>query len=224
MNPAPSPNRGGAFEKWTIRILIPALLLALFIAALGFAGVRGPDWRAWFDGSERGTWRAVEIDGLDVRQERMSIVVADGEIRGGRDGCNYWGYAGEPDPVTGERMMESTLAACIGTPAIKAYNTIGHYRAKIELLSENRLLVTYGETRGEFIRWTNDLAEAERAADEIAVQAAIKAQPPQPPQPPQLAPTVRPPPMPPTRLPPPAPVPPPPATGEAAAQDAGQTL
>ncbi|MWV29201.1 hypothetical protein [Aurantiacibacter rhizosphaerae] len=72
----------------------------------------------------------------------MSIVIADGEVRGGRDGCNYWGYVGEPDPETGERMMESTLAACDQTPAIQAYDSIGHYRAEIELLSENRLLVS----------------------------------------------------------------------------------
>ncbi|KLI62940.1 hypothetical protein [Aurantiacibacter marinus] len=204
----PRPNRGGAFEKWTVRLIVPALFIALFSAMFSVAGPR-VDWRAWFDGPERGTWRAIMIGGLDVAAERMSIAVADGEIRGGRDGCNYWGYSGAPDPETGERMISSTMAACEETPALQAYDAIGHYRAELQLVSADRLEVSYRGVTGIFRRWTPELDEAERRADERAMDAARRAESKMPspvyPAPDRNAP---PPPAPPAAPPPPPPAPP----------------
>lgn len=190
-----------------MRLIVPALFFALFVAMYSVAGPR-LDWRAWFDGPERGTWRAITIDGLDVAKDRMSIVVADGEIRAGRDGCNYWGYTGEADPRTGEREKMSTLAGCIDTPEIIAYYAIGHYRADLRLLSENRLEVSYRGTTGIFRRWTDELEEAERAEEERAMEAARRAQEsmPSPVYPAQGGPPTATPP-----LPPPPPSPPSPA-------------
>ncbi len=159
-----------------MRLIVPAIFIALFTAMYSVAGPR-IDWRAWFDGPERGTWRAITIGGLDVADERMSIAVADGEIRGGRDGCNYWGYSGAPDPETGDREITSTLAACEETPALQAYDAIGHYRADLRLVSEDRLEVSYRGVSGIFRRWTTELEEAERRADERAMEAARRAEP-----------------------------------------------
>ncbi|WP_340588917.1 hypothetical protein [Erythrobacter alti] len=195
-------------------MLLPALVLGLVLVMLSVAGQRLPEWRAWFDGPERGTWRAVTIDGLDVSDERMHIVVAEGEIRGGRDGCNYWGYSSEPDPQTGERMTTTTLAACPDTPKLRAYDAIGHFRSDLRLLAEDRLEVSYRGTTGIFRRWTEELEEAEREADERAMEAARRAQPefPSPVYPP---PGDRPPPPPaPPPAPPMPPAPPPPAPAE----------
>lgn len=187
-------NRGGSFEKWTVRLVVPAIFLALFIAMFSIAGSR-VDWRGWFDGPERGTWRAVTIDGLDVRENRMHVIVADGEIRGGRDGCNYWGYSGEPDPETGERMIETTLAGCVDSPEIRAYNTIGHHLAELRLEGEDRLIVSNQGVTGNFIRWTDAMEEAEREADEREMEEARRNMPPS---------------LPVQTVPPPAMVPPPP--------------
>ncbi|APE28028.1 hypothetical protein [Aurantiacibacter gangjinensis] len=199
------PNRGGAFETWTVRLLVPALILALLAIVLAVLGFRGPDWRAWFDTEDRGEWRAVTIGGLDVSNERMSIIIADGEIVGGRDGCNFWSYDGPPDPVTGERGMHSTLAGCPDTPELRAYNAVGHYRADFRLESEDRLVVSYNGVTGQFIRWTDAMEQAEREADERAMEAARAAEPPPARRP--AVPAAVPPPAPPAQ---PMPEPPPP--------------
>lgn len=171
------PNRGGSFEKWTVRLLLPALLLALVCIALLVAGVRGPDWRAWFDGPERGNWRAVTIDGLDVFDERMFVTIADGQVQGGRDGCNDWGYTSDADPVTGERMILSTLAGCEETVETIAYRTVAHYRADVALIEPDTLRLRFGEVSGEFTRWTQEMEDAEQAAEQNAIDAARTAQP-----------------------------------------------
>lgn len=207
LNRPTRPNRGGSFEKWTVRLILPALLLAMGSVMLGLAGVHGPDWRGWFDGPERGTWRLLTINGEDVSTERMSVTVQSGEIVAGRDGCNYWNYSGEADPVNGERMMTSTLAGCMDTPAIQAYRKIAHGGAILRLLDENHLEAQSLGTVGQFIRWTDAMEEAERAEGEREVEAARNAEPLQirpfavplrigatPPPPPVLSPRPPPPP------------------------------
>ena len=204
------PNRGGAFEKWTVRLLLPALLLALAGSLL--LGIRDRplvDWRAWFDGPERGTWRALTLNGEPVFDEKFLLTIADGEIVGGRDGCNYWSVAGI-DEKTGERMITSTLAGCVDTPAMAVYRMLAFGKPDVGLPANDRLVLTLGRCRGQFRRWTRDDEDAERARyeAEMAVQrereqreAFSKARTG------HRAPAVTPMPGPP---PPPAPLPPPP--------------
>ncbi|WP_161981530.1 hypothetical protein [Aurantiacibacter suaedae] len=160
-----------------MRLLLPLVALALLVAVAGVSGYV-IDWRAWFDGPERGTWRAQEIGGIDVRADRMWIVVREGEVRGGRDGCNYWSYEGAPDPRTGERMMTSTLALCEETPVRRAYARLARGSSTMALLSDDLLEVRAFGVIGRFVRWTEEMERAEREADERAIEAARAAGPP----------------------------------------------
>ena len=173
---SPSPNRGGAFETWTVRLLLPLVGLALLVAIAGITGF-AIDWRAWFDGPERGTWRVSELDGIDLRGERMWIEVRDGKVRGGRDGCNYWSYESDAEPRTGERMMISTLAWCDQTPARSAYAALAHGEPEMALLSDDVLEMRAFGVIGRFVRWTEAMERAERKADERALEATHAAQP-----------------------------------------------
>lgn len=166
------PNRGGAFEKWTVRLLLPALLLVLVASLLlGFRDRPLVDWRAWFDGPERGTWRALTLNGEAVFDEKFLLTIADIEIVGGRDGCNYWSLAGI-DEKTGERMITSTLAGCVDTPAMAVYRMLAFGGPAVELSASDRLVLTVGRCRGQFRRWTREHEDAERARYEaqMAVQ------------------------------------------------------
>ncbi|MGB3167423.1 MAG: hypothetical protein WBA68_11680 [Alteraurantiacibacter sp.] len=214
MTPPPRrPNHGGAFEKWTVRMIVPALFLALFVAMYSVAGPR-IDWRAWFDGPERGTWRAVTVDGMDVADERMEVVVANDEVAGGRDGCNYWAYSGKRDPATGERMMTTTLAGCEQTPERRAYDRLALETSQLRIVDDYTLEIRNRDTVGTFTRWTEEMAEAERLADQRAIDRA-NAERPRTPSPVYPGPAVRPgppgefpPPPPPAPYPPPDPQPP----------------
>ena len=205
------PNRGGAFETWTVRLLLPALLLALaFSLATGFRDRPLVDWRAWFDGPERGTWRALTLNGQEVFEEKFLIGIADGAVTGGRDGCNYWGF-GEEDAATGERSITSTLAACEPTPAMAVYGVLAFGAPEMTLQGESRLVLSEGRCRGVFRRWTRDDEDAERAREEAEMEALRqreqreRSSSPQPVPPPAIVPPAGSPP------PPPAPPPPPPA-------------
>ena len=164
--PRVGPNRGGAFEKWSVRLLLPALIAGLLFAMLaGFRDRPLVDWRAWFDGPERGDWRALTLNGEDVFDRRFLVTIADGEIVAGRDGCNFWAFAGV-DERTGERMYTSTLAGCVDTPAMAVYRVLTHGDPQMAMPREDRLVLTSGSCRGEFRRWTRDDDDAERASEE----------------------------------------------------------
>ena len=201
VSPPRRPNRGGAFEKWTVRLFVPVLFIALF-AAMASVMNWWPDWRAWFDGPERGTWRAATFDGLDVSGAGLSVSIVDGQIVAGHDGCNSWWKDGEPDPETGEQRYMSTLVACAELPTDPAYYTLAHGDPAMVLLSENTLELRAGEHVGVFSRWTEAMAEAEREAEERAMEEARRNMPPSLP-----VDTV----PPPSRIPPPPPQGPPPA-------------
>ncbi len=214
MNSRGRPNRGGAFETWTVRLLLPALVLALPASLLlGFSDRPLVDWRAWFDGPERGTWRALTINDDEVFDEKFLVTIADGEIVAGRDGCNYWGVSGI-DERTGERIYTSTLAACADTPARSAYRVLTHGAADMTLSGEDRLILASGKCRVELRRWTREDEDAEQARyeAEMAAQREIeqrraRTDPPPAAVPPPVAPSPGSPPPPP-QIPPP---PPPPA-------------
>lgn len=185
------PNRGGAFEKWAVRLLLPGLVIALLLAfATGFRDRPLVDWRAWFDGPERGTWRALTLNGDDVFADRFLISIAEGEILSGRDGCNYWWSDRDGNGM-------STLALCEPTEAMATYAMLAHGQSTMALAGKDRLVLKLGKCRGEFRRWTRDDEEAERAREEAdmaaqrQVEERLARNQPQP-----------------TQVPPPAPVPP----------------
>ncbi|RJY09982.1 hypothetical protein [Aurantiacibacter aquimixticola] len=170
-------------------------------AIFGVTGTRLLDWRAWFDGPERGTWRAKTLDGVDVRERRMWVVIEDGEIVAGRDGCNYWGWETEPDPATGERGIISTLAACGPEPGDEAYGALSFGTPEMQLRPADHLVLRAMGHEGIFIRWTDEMEEAEHAADEREMERQRALQPkvrsPVYPAAPPGPPTARPPPPPP---------------------------
>ncbi len=169
MNGRDLPNRGGALEKWAVRLIVPALFTALFLAMFWVAGPR-IDWRAWFDGPERGTWRALTLNGEEVFAEKFLVTIADGEVVGGRDGCNYWSFDGY-DARSGERIISSTLAGCSDTPAMATYRVLANGGADMKLAGEDRLSLISGRCRGEFRRWTREDEDAERARYEAEIKA-----------------------------------------------------
>lgn len=170
------PNRGGAIEKWTVRLIVPVIFAALAAAMLSVAGPT-IDWRGWFDGPERGTWRALALDGEDVRDARLSVSIVEGEVVAGHDGCNAWWVDGEPDPESGERNYMSTLAACGPEPFDTAYGNLAFGNPSMVLSEDgDRLELSANGHYGLFMRWSRDMAEAEREADERAMEAARRAQ------------------------------------------------
>lgn len=81
-----------------------------------------------------GTWVAVEIDGRKPAGE-YRIVVRDGRIDGGRDGCNDWGR----DPERPE-MIVINLQGCPDDPLRDAYWTIAYYKAPPPALGQDGCL------------------------------------------------------------------------------------
>ena len=208
LRPPGAPNPGGVFEKWTVRLLLPALVLAMGFAVLQVLvpDQRGTifDWRAWFDGPERGMWRAETIDDADVFERKFLISIADGAVGGGRDGCNYW-YHNDPDDRTGKQGITSTLAMCIETPESAAYWQVAYGSPRLELLSKDRLRINGNGHTILARRWTRQDEEAERRAYEAELDRQQEEQPALP-LPNMPGGTVVPPP--PDRPPPPPPLPP----------------
>ena len=68
-----------------------------------------------------GSWTAVRIDGRPVPAGEYRISVRDGEVSGGRDACNDWGFD-EPQVEGGPRTITTTLVGCPeDDPVRKAY-------------------------------------------------------------------------------------------------------
>jgi hypothetical protein len=77
---------------------------------------------------EDGAWNAVSLDGRAVAAGEFRIGITDGQVSGGRDGCNEWGFDGE-DERTGERRIVSTLVGCDESdPARRAYRAVAFAR------------------------------------------------------------------------------------------------
>ena len=115
------PNRGGAFERWTVRLLLPALVAALLLAVAGLFGFRTGDLTALWDGPERGDWLAIRINGQAVGGHSYIVRFEHGDIVGGHDGCNAWGFSDTIDPRTGKRLISSDAQACAEGPVDHAY-------------------------------------------------------------------------------------------------------
>lgn len=118
------------------------LLAAAF--SLMLAGIIDPrgQWRPW-DGlltaDEDGSWAALSIDGRPVDPQQYRIAIADGEVSGGRDGCNSWGYSDEAPDANGERTIVTTLVGCPeDDPVRQAYWRLAS-ASRIALLPDGRL-------------------------------------------------------------------------------------
>ncbi|MGE5562895.1 MAG: hypothetical protein ACM3ZV_06235 [Bacillota bacterium] len=115
------------------------LILALAAFALSYLGSRSPGEfvHALSAGPKDGNWTAIAIDGQRIGAERFRLVIRDGKVVGGRDDCNDWGYASEPD-ANGERSIISTLQACPDTDIRRRFQAI-IASPTLDLTSDGRL-------------------------------------------------------------------------------------
>ena len=203
----PRPNRGGAFEVWTVRLLLPALVAASLLTLASVAGYRLGDITALWDGPERGDWQAVEINGQYVRPHGYVLRFEHGEIVGGHDGCNSWGFTGDVDPRSGKRMISSDAQACAEGPADRGYWAIASEPTSFKLQDDGRLKIVSEPNALLYdsgIFWRREALRG--TVDWPVDESEIPPQPMPPPPPPVGADA---PPPPPTH-----PTPPPPPTGQ----------
>jgi hypothetical protein len=139
-------------ERWRALLAVGLLLFALVVAIIGLADPRGR-FRlgpSLFGPKEDGDWAALSIDGKAVPPFEFRVAVRDGRVAGGRDGCNDWAYASEPD-ARGERMIETTLQACPENELSRAYHIIA-YDSEARLLPDGRLELAGRGHRAIFAR------------------------------------------------------------------------
>jgi heat shock protein HslJ len=89
-------------------------------AALLLAGCSNADSSAASAGVPDGEWRVTEIDARAVKNGRMTLVIKDGILVGGHDGCNAWGFMMHE----GKRVAMSNAMACPGDADTAAYAVI----------------------------------------------------------------------------------------------------
>ncbi|RPF72238.1 hypothetical protein [Aurantiacibacter spongiae] len=175
-------GRGGAFEVWTVRLLLPALVLALLATVAAVAGFRYEELPALFDGPERGTWLALSLNGEDVAARGFLVRVEGGDVVAGHDGCNAWGRTGETDPASGRPITTTTLVACDPIPYQQAYRRLAFGDAAMQVGADGRLALRIGDTAGTFRRWTGDDTETQR--DRAERPGPARSAPPPPSAPP----------------------------------------
>lgn len=159
------PNAGaGKVEKLAAWVLMPAALLTLCWTFLVTAIPINWDWRAIFDGPLRGEWHAVELDELDVSSLEYRIGVMSGEVAVGYDNCNSWGYSETRDPGTGDRMLTTTLVECPPYIPDRAYWTLAHEGAVLELVGDDTLVIRHAGIVGRFERDSDAAREKREAA------------------------------------------------------------
>lgn len=91
-----------------------------------------------------GEWRFAESPG------RYTIVIRDGEIVGGFDGCNAWGFA-EERAADGSRMVVSDAQGCEPQPFDETYRLFAFGTPGFTVQDEN-LLATVGGKRERLVR------------------------------------------------------------------------
>ena len=114
------------------------LLLMLVLGAGAYIGIYGVPDRI-FAAEEDGGWGAVIIDGRPVSAEDYRIAVKGGEVVGGYDGCNSWGYTDDPLGPDGSRMIVSTLVECPDDRVRRAYWTLRSRGTALELRPDGSL-------------------------------------------------------------------------------------
>lgn len=128
------------------------LSAALLLVALGLAAP-SRDWRPWtplLAAEEDGAWLALRIDRWALSGGEYRISIRDGDIAGGRDGCNDWAY-GRPD-AAGRPTIETTLVGCPeDDPLRRAHWRLAH-AGRPGLLPDGRLRVVAPGHEGLFRR------------------------------------------------------------------------
>lgn len=134
-----------ARQKLSLGLVLVLLAACLLMLALAFAGYRSPSalWHSLFAGPTDGSWTAISIDGKPIEPERYRIGIAGGEVAGGRDDCNDWGYADDEGATEdGDRMIVSTLVGCPeDDPIREAYWALVH-APQIQLRPDGKLRVS----------------------------------------------------------------------------------
>ena len=88
-----------------------------------------------------GRWIVETIDGRPA-PARLELGIRWGEVRGGYDGCNHWGFEQEDRGPGTERMMVSTLQACPEIPGTEGYGAVAMLPATMSLMGDGRLRMT----------------------------------------------------------------------------------
>ncbi len=108
-------------QNATIGVVVLLLAAALLLMVASVLG-RSELWSRLFAPEADGNWAGVSIDGRGVAPQQYRIVILDGEVSGGRDGCNDWSYDDEGADEKGGRRITSTLVGCPeGDPVREAY-------------------------------------------------------------------------------------------------------
>jgi hypothetical protein len=87
------------------------------------------------DDPSAGTWRVVAINGARVPPSPMRVVIENGRVTGGHDGCNAWGR-----DQTSPGMIVTDLRECTRTATAEAYVRIVMPEARPRLDRDGRNL------------------------------------------------------------------------------------
>ncbi|HEX9965925.1 MAG TPA: hypothetical protein VGB04_13200 [Allosphingosinicella sp.] len=143
-------------RQWQAGLGLGGLLAAIVLVQAGHDGrvvqrLTAP--------SVDGGWAAVAIDGRAVPERAYRISVEGGRVRGGRDGCNDWGFDA-PEVPGGPRMIVSTAVGCPeGDPVREAYWALAlGGGAAPELEEDGRMRLASGGHEGVFrrCRWVSE--------------------------------------------------------------------
>lgn len=141
-------SRTNRRQQFSLTLVLALIVAAFGMMTLSFSGYRSPAdlWFSLFSAPHDGSWTAISIDGHPVEPERYRIAIRNGEVTGGRDDCNDWGYA-EGRAKNGDRMIVSTAVGCPeDDPTREAYWAVIS-NSKIEL--EHRMQTTERRASGK---------------------------------------------------------------------------
>jgi hypothetical protein len=137
-------------------LLAATLLLAAGAVQLAACGTTAPEEAVGSDNrtaptaapvTATGTWSVLEIDGSPVEPDSFRVQLRAGEVTGGKDGCNNWGYVeGSRRMPDGSRMIESEAQFCPETPQSRAYRSVV-VKPELTAVGSDRLLLTGGGHR-----------------------------------------------------------------------------
>jgi hypothetical protein len=132
-----------------LRLPLVARALSLMAGSLALAGCNatapeetGPSPVGAVFVPPDGNWTVLAIDGRPVEPDSFRVRLAKGEVTGGRDGCNNWGYVAGAKPLPdGGRMIESDAQYCPETEQSRAYRSV-IFEPEITPAGSDRLLLS----------------------------------------------------------------------------------
>lgn len=80
-------------------------------------------------------WQVTAMDGVATNRSEVVVIIEDGRIIGGYDGCNNWGV----DLSMDEPMIVSDAKACPDDPVISAYReltVLATAQTRVEIAAE----------------------------------------------------------------------------------------